>query len=144
MTIRPQVVGAMTPFPHSVDCDAPLIQARRFMREHKVHHLPVTRNAKLVGVLADRDVKLMLGPDFDYPDEKEMTVADVYVDDAYIVDASTPLDLVIQTMAERRIGSALVTRKDKLVGIYTTTDVCRDFARDLRHRYAVPPGDSVA
>lgn len=134
----------MTPFPHAVDIGAPLSQARAFMRAKQVHHLPVTHEGKLVGVVTDRDIKLFLGPDFDYPNEEEMKVADVYVEDAYVVDASTPLDVVIEGMAERHVGSALITRKDKLAGIYTTTDVCRDFARDLKRRYAVAPGDSAA
>jgi CBS domain-containing protein len=42
---------------------------------------------------------------------------------------------VLDTLAERRIGSALVTKDDKLVGIVTSPDVCRALAtliRDLR------------
>jgi len=35
-------------------------------------------------------------------------------------------------MAERRIGSAIVTRKGEIAGLFTATDACRCFAEHLR------------
>jgi CBS domain-containing protein len=35
-------------------------------------------------------------------------------------------------MAERRIGSAIVVKGDKLVGIFTVTDACRALADVLK------------
>ena len=45
--------------------------------------------------------------------------------------ASTPVAIVARTMAEHHIGSALVTKDGKLVGIFTVTDACRALARIL-------------
>jgi CBS domain-containing protein len=39
--------------------------------------------------------------------------------------------VVARTMAEHRIGSAIVTKHDKLVGIFTVTDACRALAEVL-------------
>ena len=144
MTGRPQVISQMTPFPHSVDINGPISLAREFMREHQVHHLPVTEEGDLVGIISDRDIKLVLGPDFDYPAEGELTVREVYQPDAYMVDVSLPLDEVLLTMADRHIGSAIVTKHGKLVGIFTVTDACRAYGEDLRRRHAVDSDDSVA
>lgn len=141
---RPQVISGMTPFPYSVDVDAPVRLARKFMQQHRVRHLPVTEEEKLIGVVTDRDIKLMLGPDFDYPDENERTVRDVYVDEPYVVDISMPLDEVLLTMADRHIGSAIVTKHEKLVGIFTTSDACRCFGEYLQDRLAVGGGDDEA
>jgi acetoin utilization protein AcuB len=55
--------------------------------------------------------------------------------DAYEVEDDTPLDVVAREMAERQIGSALVVRHGKLVGILTSTDVCRLLAELLESRF---------
>jgi CBS domain-containing protein len=72
-----------------------------------------------------------LGPDFGSPEEKELKVRDAYVDKPCVVAASTPVAAVARAMAEHHIGSAIVTRNDKLVGIFTVTDACRALAEIL-------------
>ena len=121
----------MTPFPYSVEVDAPLEEAHKLMREHHFRHLPVTSAGAIVGVLTDRDIKLILGPDFGTPNERELSVRDAYVEEPCVVPASTPVAVVARTMAEHRIGSAIVTKNDKLVGIFTVTDACRALAQIL-------------
>ena len=138
MKRNPQVVAFMTPFPYSVDVDAPLAQARQLMREHDFRHLPVTSGGKLVGVLTDRDIKLILGPDFGSPNESDLKVRDAYVDRPCVVPASTPLAKVARMMADRHIGSAIVTKNDRLVGIFTVTDACRALAQVLGDRPEEP------
>ena len=131
MKRNPQVIAFMTPFPHSIDIYEPLAQARAMMRDGHFRHLPATRGGKMVGVVTDRDVKLLLGPDFGNPDEQELKVRDAYVDKPCVVLASTPLAAVARTIAEHHIGSAIVTKNDKLVGIFTVTDACRALAEVL-------------
>jgi acetoin utilization protein AcuB len=137
----PQLKNVMTPFPYSVDIEAPVEEARQFMREHKIRHLPVTENGALKGLVSDRDIKLMLGPDFAYPDKTTLKVRDVMVEDSYTVDLAAPLDEVLRHMAEHRLGSAIVTRKGKLAGMFTSTDACRAFADFLA---GGPPSDDQA
>jgi len=131
MKHNPQVIAFMTPFPYTVDADAPLAAAHHLMREHNFRHLPVTSGGALVGILTDRDIKLILGPDFGGASERELKVRDAYVERPCVVPASTPVAVVARTMAEHHIGSAIVTKNDKLVGIFTVTDACRVLARVL-------------
>jgi len=140
----PQILAFMTPFPYSIDIEAPLAEAHAFLRERRIRHLPVTREGELAGVLSDRDIKLALGPDLGSPPERELRVSDVYQPDCYVVDAGELLEEVAARMAERHVGSALVTRAGKLVGIFTTTDACRALARLLRERHPETPPDQVA
>jgi acetoin utilization protein AcuB len=140
----PQILAYMTPFPYSIDIEAPLAEAHAFLRERRIRHLPVTREGRLAGILTDRDIKLALGPDLGSPPERELAVRDVYQPDSYVVDASESLEDVAATMAERHVGSALVTRGDKLVGIFTTTDACRALCRLLREQRPNPGPDHVA
>ena len=129
MKRNPQVIAFMTPFPHSIEVDAPLEDAHRLMRGRRFRHLPVISGGEIVGVLTDRDIKLVLGPDFGSPDERELTVRDAYVERPCIVPASTPVAKVARVMAQNRIGSAIVTKHGKLVGIFTVTDACRALAK---------------
>lgn len=131
---RPQILAYMTPFPFSIDVEAPLAEAHAFMRDRQIRHLPVTERGKLAGILTDRDIKLALGPDLGSPPERELTVRDVFQPDSFVVDAVTPLEEVAATMAGRHVGSALVTRGDTVVGIFTATDACRALARVLREQ----------
>jgi CBS domain-containing protein len=145
MKHMPQVVAVMTPFPHSVDIDAPLADAMELMRLRRVRHLPVVEGGALRGVLADRDLRGAMGRNIGFHNVAELRVRDLFHDDAYSVEADAPLDQVAATMAERHIGSALVTKHGKLVGVFTATDACRALARVLRERFPPPPpGDAAA
>ena len=143
MKRMPSIKSAMTPFPYSVDAEASVADALAFMREHKIRHLPVTEHGELAGLVSDRDIKLMLGPEFAYPDASELKVRDTMVADAYVVDIGTRLDAVLRHMVEQRLGSTLVTRKGKLVGVFTQTDACVALTRLLEKQYR-EPGDDAA
>jgi CBS domain-containing protein len=128
----PLLKSVMTPFPWWVEVDDPLLAARDMMRKHKVRHLPVKDDGKLVSVVTDRDLKFALDPELGLPPREAMRVRDVCVFTAYIVDIETRLEEVLETMANRRIGSALVTKDEKLVGIVTSPDICRTLASMIR------------
>jgi acetoin utilization protein AcuB len=132
MSRVPLLKTVMTPFPWWIDIDEPLLAARDMMRRHKVRHLPVKENGKLVSVVTDRDLKFALDPELGLPPREAMRVRDVCVFTTYIVDIETRLEVVLEAMAERRIGSALVIKEHNLVGIVTTPDICRTLARLIR------------
>lgn len=142
---EPRVKSVMTPFPYAVELSAPIAQARKLMLEHQVHHLPVTEEHELRGIISDRDIKLLLGPELGSPDPKELTVEDAYVDDCYAVDLQTPLLTVLANMAELHIGAAVITSHGRLAGIFTATDACRAFAEFLvkQHRPDSSPPDAA-
>lgn len=144
MKNNPLIKSVMTPFPHSIDIDASIVDARKFMMSHHIRHLPVTDNTELVGILTDRDIKLILGPDFDYPSQQELSVRDVYIDSPYIVSLDEPLTNVLANMVEKHIGSVLVTRKGKLAGVFTATDVCRSFYQFITDKFPSTDGDNDA
>jgi len=135
MKAEPLIKSLMTAFPYAIQIDAPLLEARHMMLEHHVHHLPVTAKHALRGIVSDRDIKLLLGPELDYPDPRKLTVEDAYVADAYEVDINTPASIVLLEMARRHIGAALVTGHGRLAGIFTATDACRAFGEYLRERF---------
>ncbi|MFT4585094.1 MAG: acetoin utilization protein AcuB [Gammaproteobacteria bacterium] len=132
----------MTPFPFEIGIGESIGNARRIMLQRKIHHLPVMENNELRGLVSDRDIKLILGPEFDYPDPKELTVEDAMVDDPYVVDSETSVIAVLDELARRHIGAALVTKKGRLVGIFSTSDACREFSIWLKREFHGSSGGS--
>ena len=139
----PPIKAVMTPFPHSIEADAPLRQARNTMLQRQIRHLPVKRRQRLVGVLTDRDLKRALDPSLGLAPKDELFVDDVMVADAYTVSMDEPLDRVLAEMVDRHIGCVLVVKGGQLAGIFTATDACRILADDLRDRFRAPDGDAA-
>jgi acetoin utilization protein AcuB len=131
----------MTALPRSIGIDARVLEARELMTEHDIRHLPVTEDGRLVGVVTQRDIALVLDPELDLPFHEELRVRTVCLLDAYVVEPETPLDAVVAEMARRRIGSALVARSERLLGIFTATDACRLFAEALHGTLPGPSED---
>ena len=140
----PTLATTMTPFPYSVDVNAPLQEAIEMMERQGFHHLPVTESGKLVGVLSDRDVKFVASPFSSASLEDELYVKDIYSSRTYVVDIHAPLENVLRVMAEKHLGSALVTKNEKLAGILTQNDVFKKFAEVIIKAKAKPDGNDAA
>jgi acetoin utilization protein AcuB len=130
---EPTIQKYMTFQPYSIESTESLKKALTLMTSRKIRHLPVTRAGRVVGILSDRDLKLVMG--FDDIDTAEEVVADICVTKPYTVDPETPLHEVAGEMASKHIGSAIVVQNGKLVGIFTATDACRALSEILLTRY---------
>jgi acetoin utilization protein AcuB len=124
----------MTTQPYSIGEDQTMATAHRMMRAHHIRHLPVLAGGKLVGVLSDRDLRLV-------ESLRDVDVDQVHVEEAmsanpYVVSPDAPIDEVVATMAEHKYGCAVVMHNHELVGIFTTVDACRAFAEMLHGRLA--------
>lgn len=138
----PPLKAVMTPFPHAVEEDRPLAEARDLMAAEGFRHLPVTRGHELVGLLSDRDVRRLLESRIGLSGDADLLVADAMSRDLYAADLNTPLDHALVVMAEQHIGCTVVTREGRLAGILTTSDVCRAYAEHLGRLR--PHGDEIA
>ena len=141
MSRPPNLKTAMTPFPYSVAPDASLEEARALMEEHEVRHLPVVIEHRVVGILTPTDLTTA---QLEKPDAERLTVEDCYEREVYVVELDEPLEHVLLTMAERHIGSAIVTRHGRLAGVFTTVDACRSFGDYLSENYPHGDGDDAA
>ena len=122
----PPIKAVMTPFPHSVGIDDSVEMARQVMRAQGIRHLAVTEQGRLVGVISEREVELAANAGL---------VRDAQMSGAYVVELTEPLDRVLIAMARSHLGSALVVKRGKLVGIFTTSDACRIFGECLRNLF---------
>lgn len=135
MTRMPSLTTLMTPFPYSIASTAPIEQAREMMEAHGIRHLPVTEDGCLVGMLSERDI---------LRSRQGLLVREVCVYDIYVVELAERLDTVLLHMAAQHIGSTLVVRHGKLVGIFTATDACRAFGEFLQAQFPPDGHDAVA
>ncbi len=140
----PQIKSVMTTFPFSVKAEASVNEALEFMQEHQIRHLPVTDDDKVVGLISDRNIKLMLGSDSAYPDADGLKVRDAMAPDPYTVELDEPLDTVLAYMARQHIGSVVVMRHGRLAGMFTTSDACQAFAEFLRDQFRRSGGGAAA
>lgn len=92
-------------------------EAREIMRIAQVHHLVVTENSHVVGVLADRDLADLSAP--------AATVADVMAADVVTVKKTDTIRKAANLMQGRTIGCLPVIDRGHLVGIVTTCDLLR-------------------
>lgn len=110
-----------TPDPITVTENAGLDTLRRLMDEHGVRHLPVVRDERVVGIISDRDVRLISGLSF--AEAMQVQAGDIMTTEPLTVRANTTLDQVAFLMSERKVGSAIVNDDDgRLLGIFTVTD----------------------
>jgi len=128
----PSIKAVMTPFPWDCHLDDRVGHAKNVMRERNIRHLPVIDGGDLVGIVTDRDIGLVENAIREPAEREALTVRDVCVLDAFVVELSEPLDRVLREMAERHIDSAIVVKRGKLAGIFTSTDACHHFGRFLQ------------
>ncbi|HVK61798.1 MAG TPA: CBS domain-containing protein [Bdellovibrionales bacterium] len=132
MKAIPTIAKYMTTAPHTIGADQTLAKAEKFMSKYHIRHLPVLDGGELVGILSDRDVKLV--ESFNDVDPEKVSVEDAYTPDPFITSPNSPLSDVCAQMALHKYGCALVCDNKKLVGIFTWVDALNAFNELLSTR----------
>lgn len=124
----PAIKDVMTPLPRTIGFDQDLQVARYLMRSHQIRYLPVLRDGEAIGVVTSSDLgrRQYLGGD------STVKVGDLCCRKPLIVSPDARVDSVIRRMLVSRNRCALVIQDDRLVGLFTSKDAYRSFARFLR------------
>lgn len=126
----PAISHFMTKQPWTIARTASMAEAHRMMREHDIRHLPVLDNGELVGVVSRGDLHLLETiADFSLD---EVQVEEAMTADPFYVTGDTALDDVVEIMAQKKYGSAIVVGRNGVEGIFTATDACRVLAELIR------------
>lgn len=119
--IRVPVVEFTTTDPITAKENMTIDDLQRLMEKHGIRHLPVVRDDIAVGIISDRDVRLISG--MSVAEKFQMLASDVMTADPVAVKADTPLDEVAHLMSEKKVGSVIVNHEDgRILGIFTATD----------------------
>ena len=120
----------MTKNPRTCEPGHDLLCALRIMKDEDSGIVPVTEGngqARVVGVLTDRDIALALGSRDARP--SEVKVGDVMKTDIVSVRPDADVTEVSRKMQEAQVRRILVVDDGRLVGIISTADLARASSR---------------
>ncbi len=117
-----RVRDVMSAVPLTIAIDQTLADARSRMLALDVRHLPVLAEGRVVGMLSERDIGLAAGLGMAL---ENVSVGSAMSAGPFTVRPDEELQTVLRVMAERKLGSAVVVRDDRLVGVFTSTDALR-------------------
>lgn len=109
--------------------------AWRLLRQHQIRHLPVVEEGKLVGIVTDRDIRLVFpstltsGRREQDPHDalEKIAVREIMTGQVVTVAPEASIANVARLLLERRIGGLPVVQGSRLVGIITKTDILAAF-----------------
>jgi acetoin utilization protein AcuB len=106
----------MSPRIVAVQARDSVTRARELMARHQVHHLPVLRGRRLIGIISDRDLRAA-----------DKTVAEVMTAKPVSISADASVDEAARVMRKNRFSAIPVLERSQLVGILTSSDVLDAF-----------------
>jgi CBS domain-containing protein len=115
------VRDTMTADPRSISPGDPIVEAARLMRDQDIGSLPVTEEARLVGMLTDRDIAVRVVAEGKSPEST--TVGEVFSRDPVAAQPDQDLDEALRLMAQHQVRRLPVIEDDRLVGILAQADV---------------------
>lgn len=124
-----------TPNPVTAPEDSTIEALHQLMTKNGIRHIPITRGNEIVGIVSDRDLRLVSG--LDVREKSQVRASDIMAQDPVTVSSEAPLDQVAFEMSEKKIGSVIVTEDGQLLGIFTVTDALNaliEINRDLRQK----------
>jgi acetoin utilization protein AcuB len=98
-------------------------EARRLMDEHRIRHLPVLEDGRLVGIVSDRDLRAVPAGALAVAVDRVMTRSPV------AVAPPTRIEHAARLMLDGRIGALVVVEREAVVGIVSYVDVLRAFVQ---------------
>lgn len=108
-----------SPNPLTINLNAELREALQLMNDHRIRHLPVVEDNKVLGIISDRDIYANLDKNWSEP----LRVKNIMSTSLLIVRTNDGLGEVAYQLSKNKKGSAIVIDQDnKLYGIFTTTD----------------------
>ena len=133
------IESVMTPHPYNIGIHERILEARRLMMTHNIHHLAVMNGDDLQGLITDRDIDLVLDTNLGNINSDIITVQDIMFEEPYIVDIGVSVVTVLDELAKHHIGTALITENDRLAGIFSTSDACRELSKRIKRESSPSP-----
>jgi acetoin utilization protein AcuB len=134
-----RVVDVMTAEPVTVGPEDTLMRAVEVMRKHRIRRLPVVIGEKLVGLVAEGDLKRAQPSALSATQEEFDAIMDgtsvsrIMIADPVTAGPGVLLVDAAQTLLTTKYGTLPVVEGGRLVGILTDTDLLRALADMLRH-----------
>lgn len=135
MTVNPQTITPETPLRHIV----------KLMKTEGCRHLPVLKDGVLVGIVTDRDVRLVMNSPIvlhgRWQDEElidKVTAETCMTPNPITVSPDTPAYRAAEMLSIYKFGCLPVVDQDTLIGIVTVTDFLDYLATTKKGEIADP------
>ncbi len=127
----------MTVIPNTVTLDTPLRNLIGLMKSQGYRQLPVLDKGKLVGIVTDRDVRLVMNSPIvlhgRWQDEEildKVTAESCMTPNPITVSPTTPAFRAAEMLGTYKFGAMPVVDEGELVGIITVTDFLDHFVEN--------------
>ena len=104
----------------TVSPETTLAEARRLLDEHRIRHLPVLVNGRLVGIVSDRDLGSASAAD-----GRRTAVGRVMTPKPFTVSSDARVEEAARLMLDHHVGGLPVIDAGELTGIVTGEDLLR-------------------
>jgi len=109
--------------PVTISPDKRVGQALKLMQKHKIRHLPVVQDDRMVGWITSRDLREVLLASM----LEKITVEDMMLRAPMTVSPDTQVEDAARLIYEHKIGGMPVLEGDRLVGVITMLDLISAF-----------------
>ena len=115
----------------TIDADDVVASAAALLRKHEIRMLPVMRKGKLVGIIADRDIKIASASDvaLENINEDKDFLSDIKINTIMSLDPVTvPYDYTLEETVEKFLvqnisGLPVVNEQQNVIGVITRSDL---------------------
>jgi acetoin utilization protein AcuB len=122
----------------TADPDEKISAAARLMAQHHIRQLPVVDKGLLVGLVTKSDLLRACPPDLNpfslaaaVATELAHPIRHIMTTEVITVAPESPLEQAAHTLIDRRINALPVVTGRRLVGILTSSDICRSLLAAL-------------
>lgn len=138
MNILDPVSVIMTPDPITVDATDSLAVVSKIFSTHKIHHIPVTENGELVGIISKSDFLFFKRGFSDSEADKAMeevrmnnySAKEIMTKKLAKLEPEDKINVAIEVFKENLFHGIPVVEGKKIVGIVTTYDIIKRLAVD--------------
>ena len=137
MNLFNPISSIMTKNPICIGANETLAVAEKMFREHKIHHLPVLAEGKLVGMVSKSDF-LFFRHGFAKNEEKledevrlnNYTARDIMTKKLGKMEPTEKINVALEVFRENLFHAIPIVEGDTIVGIVTTFDIIDHLAKD--------------
>jgi len=106
----------------SIDTNTSIYDAANLMKQHNIGFLPVVSNAKIIGVITDRDIVINAVANNCDCDQK---IEDYINKNVIKIDYNREINEALDLMKQHKIKRILVVDNNKFIGILSLSDIIK-------------------
>jgi len=108
----------------AIDPDMPIADVFKLMEQRNIRHFPILENDRLVGIVSDRDIRLVGSEHEEAPAGVKLSdeVREIMVSPVLTAHPRDAIEEAAKVLRENKIGAMPVMQDETLVGIVTGID----------------------